>query len=75
MGAVRLELHDANVTDPVKGRMSSPTHAGTAHVDYEYQAEEMVREIERDYPFIVRCALENGREWQRIDGRFVEVKR
>lgn len=71
---MKLELHDANVSAPVRGKMSSPTHAGTVAVAYEYQAEQLVIDIEKDHPNIVRIILDNGRrQWSRIDGRFVEL--
>jgi hypothetical protein len=34
-----------------------------------------VKEIEQDYPDIVRLVLDNGREWRRVNGRFEEVPR
>lgn len=70
---MKLEFHDGNVNDTVKANMSGPTHAGTVHVDYEYQVEEYVRMMEDERPEIIRILLvDNGREWLRRDGRFVE---
>jgi hypothetical protein len=71
---MKLELHDADTTATKHGS-SGPTHAGSVTVDYEYQAEEWVKEIEQDYPDIVRLVLDNGREWRRVNGRFEEVPR
>ncbi len=68
-----IDLHDANVDDPVTGKMKSPTHCGTAYVDYEYQAEQHVIDAETDYPHIVRIVVDDGRrEWLRVYGKFVE---
>jgi hypothetical protein len=52
------------------------THAATVRVDYEYQAEQWVIEAEKDMPNIVRIECPAlGREWKRIEGRFVESRR
>jgi hypothetical protein len=68
-----VDFHDAHVDDPVTGKMESPTHAGRAVVDYEYQAEQHVIDAETDYPHIVRIVVDGGRrEWDRVDGKFVE---
>lgn len=48
------------------------THAATVKVDYEYQVEMWVDEAQKEYPRI-ECP-DIGREWKRIDGRFVEQK-
>lgn len=69
---MKMELHDADTT-AVKHGAAGPTHAGTVTIDFDYQAEEWVKEIERDHPRIVRLVLDGGRrEWTRVDGRFVE---
>jgi hypothetical protein len=52
------------------------THAATVRVDYPYQVEQWVIEAEKDMPDIVRIECPSiGREWKRIDGRFVESGR
>jgi hypothetical protein len=51
------------------------THAATAQADYEYQVEQWVIDANKDMPEIVRIECPAvGREWKRIDGRFVEQK-
>ena len=63
-GDMKLELHDANTGGPT----------ATVTVDYEYQAEMWLDDIAADHPRIVRCVLDNGREWVRDGAKFVEVK-
>lgn len=73
---ITIDMHDTNDNDPVVGKMKSPTHAATAHVDYEYQAEQYVIDAEKDYPRIARIVVDDGRrEWVRLDGKFVEKAR
>jgi hypothetical protein len=51
------------------------THAATVRVDYESQVEMWVDEAQKEYPHIVRVECPDlGREWKRIDGKFVEQK-
>lgn len=69
-----IDLHDANVNDPVTGKMKSPTHAGSINVDYEYQVEQWVLDVGEDMPVIVRIVVDDGRRvWQRDGKRFVEI--
>ncbi len=52
-----------------------PTHCASIRVDYAYQAEMWVQEIEKDQPEIVRIECEGlKREWKRNEaGKMVEV--
>lgn len=74
---IELELHDDTPAGPgEKHGPAGPTHCGSVKVDYEYQAEMWVQEIQADHPTVVRIvAKEIGREWKRgADGQFVEEK-
>lgn len=56
--SLKLEFHDDRYDDPLEGsKQSSPTHAGTVYVDYDYQAEQHVIDGRLDYPHIVRWVL------------------
>jgi len=49
---------------------------GTVCVEYEYQAEEWVKDIEGGVPMCVRVHVPAlGREWVRINGKMVEQPR
>lgn len=52
-----------------------PTHCGTITVDYAYQVEQWVIDIEKDDPIVVRIECPDiGREWRRNElGKFVET--
>jgi hypothetical protein len=71
-----LFLHDDTPAKPgEKHGEDGPTHAGTVHVDYAYQVEEWVYEVQVAHPAIVRLRCPDlGREWLRgPDGKFVET--
>lgn len=73
---IELELHDDTPAGPgEKHGPAGPTHCGRVKVDYEYQAEQWVIDIEGMYPHIVRIkAPALGREWARnSQGKFEEV--
>jgi len=74
---IKLYLHDDNPAGPGEPHGErGPTHCGTVTVDYEYQAEMWIKEIEGIEPMIVRIECPDlGREWHRIDGSFLEVTR
>jgi hypothetical protein len=71
---MEITLHDNTPAAPgEKHGRDGPTHAGSVRVDYEYQAEMRVQDIEKDPHHIVRVWVPDlGREWLRIDGKFVE---
>jgi hypothetical protein len=74
---MRLALFDNTPAGPgEKHGEYGPTHCGNVNVDYEYQIEMWVSDIDRNYPMIVRAVcLAIGRTWARNDqGRMVEVK-
>lgn len=74
---IELELHDDTPAEPDgKHGPGGPTHCGSVKVDYEYQAEMWVEEIQTCHPKVVRVvAKELGREWLRnSDGIFEEKK-
>jgi hypothetical protein len=51
-----------------------PAHAGTVTVDYEYQVEIWVEEVEKDHPNIVKAHCPDlGRMWERHEDKMVEV--
>jgi len=71
---IELELHDDTPAGPgEKHGPGGPTHCGTVRVDYEYQAEMWVQDIQTDYPKVVRVvAKELGRGWRRNSGGVFE---
>lgn len=74
---MRLYLHDNTPAGPGEPHGErGPTHCGSVSVDYEYQAEMWVEEIEKDHPHVVRIECPDlGREWRRNEsGKFTEVK-
>lgn len=55
-----------------------PTHCATVGrngtIEYPYQAEQWVIDLEADAPHVVRIEChELGRTWERVDGKFVET--
>jgi hypothetical protein len=73
-GAPNRNLYDPVTFAPNHGHRGH-THAGTVRVDYEYQVEMWVSEIQSGHPYIMRIECpEIEREWKRIDGKFVEQK-
>lgn len=73
-GQPNKALYDPVTFAPLHGHRGH-THAATVAVDYEYQAEQWVIEANKDMPNIVRIECPDlGREWKRVDGRFVEIK-
>ncbi len=73
---IRLECHDNTPTGPgEKHGHEGPTHCRTVRVDYEYQAEMWVQELQADYPEVVRIVShELEREWKRDEqGKFASV--
>jgi hypothetical protein len=73
-GQPNASLYDPVTFAPLHGHRGH-THAATVRVDYEYQVEMWVDEVQKDHPNIVRIECPDlGREWIRIDGRFVEKK-
>lgn len=75
---MNIYLHDdPNAPDWKPGPdPQGPTHMGTVCVEYEYQAEEWVKDIEGGVPMCVRVHVPAlGREWVRINGKMVEQPR
>lgn len=75
---MKLHLHDSTPAGPGERHgPRGPTHCGDVNVDYEYQAEMHVQEIEQNYPQVVRVECPTiGREWKRdASGKFVEAAR
>lgn len=70
---MKLYLHD-NTPAAVgeKHGERGPTHMGTIHdLDYEYQAEQWVIDLEKDDLAIVRIECPSlGCEWRRINNKF-----
>lgn len=51
-----------------------PAHSGTVTVDYEYQVELWVEEVEKDHPHIVMAQCPDlGRTWKRHHDKMIEV--
>lgn len=74
-GEPNRNLYDPVTFAPKHGHRGH-THAGTVRVDYEYQVEMWVGEVQSNYPHIVRIECPAiRREWIRVDGRFVEKKK
>jgi len=74
-GEPNKALYNPATFEPTHGHRGH-THAATVQVDYGYQAEQWVIEAEKDMPNIVRIECPDlGREWKRVDGRFVETAR
>lgn len=74
-GEPNQSLYDPVTFAPKHGHRGH-THAATALVDYPYQAEQWVIDANKDMPEIVRIECPDlGREWKRVDGKFVEVSR
>lgn len=78
---IEIYLHDDPTTSEPGAGPQGPTHMGTARVEYPYQAEEWIHEIERTrdehFDFCVRVHVPSlGREWRRAKAgeRFVEVQ-
>lgn len=74
-GMIKIHLFDNTPAKPGEKHGSlGPTHCGNITVDYEYQAEMWVQEIEKDYTHVVRVDVPDlGREWLRDDsGKMVE---
>jgi hypothetical protein len=75
---IEIELHDNTPAGPGEKHGPGPTHCGTVRVEYEYQAEMWVQDIETDYPHVVRVVAKDGsaqREWKRDErGSFKEVR-
>jgi hypothetical protein len=74
---IELELHDDTPAGPdEKHGPGGPTHCGTARVDYEYQAEMWVQDVEMIPDVVVRIVAKSlGREWRRSsNGKFVETQ-
>jgi hypothetical protein len=73
---VKLYLHDDKPAKEgeVHGERG-PTHCATITVDYGYQVEQWVIELEKDEPDVVRAECPDiGREWRRNEhGKFTEV--
>lgn len=57
---MNIYLHDGRPDIPLApgapDEGQGPTHCGTIRVDYDYQVEEWVKELERDHKRVVRCA-------------------
>ena len=72
-----LYCHDATpAKEDEKHGIMGPTHCATVRVDYEYQAEMWVQDIQEDYPQIVRIDVPTlNREWKRVNGTFQETSR
>lgn len=73
---MRIHLHDNTPAAPGEPHgPRGPTHCGGITVDYEYQVEAWVQEIEKDHPNVVRVECPDiGREWKRnASGKFIEV--
>lgn len=71
---MELYLHDNTpAKEGEKHGPKGPTHCGTCRdIDYEYQAEEHVKEIEIDHPQVVRIESSNGIVWARnAEGKFI----
>ena len=72
---MKVHFHDNKPAAPgEKHGPDGPTHCGSVSVDYEYQVEMWVDEVEKDQPLIfkVRCP-DLLREWHRKDGKMIEV--
>lgn len=72
---MKIFLHDATTLldmkvspqtlEPLHGERG-PTHCGTLEVDYPYQVEMWVKEIDQLYPRVTRIECPSlGREWRR----------
>lgn len=78
---MNLYLHDDQPDQPRRldapDEGQGPTHCATiTDVDFDYQAEMWVADIEADHKHVVRVVTDTGREWRRgDDGKFVEVMR
>ena len=75
---MKLYLHDDKpAVEGEKHGERGPTHCATITVDYEYQVEQWVIELEKDEPGVVRAECPDlGREWLRNeDGKFAETAR
>lgn len=75
---MKIHLHDNTPAAPgEKHGPRGPTHCGSVTVDYEYQVEMWVQDIETNYKHVVRLESPDlGREWLRgEDGKFVEQPR
>ncbi len=73
---MKIHLHDDAPAKPgEKHGERGPTHCADVTVDFEYQAEMWVADIETDHPNVVRVECPAlGREWKRDGaGAFVEV--
>lgn len=74
---IELELHDDIPAGPgEKHGPAGPTHAGSVRVEFEYQVEVWLSDIEQDHKDIVRIVSKDlGREWKRnVLGEFEEVE-
>lgn len=74
---IEFYLHDATEAAPgEKHGARGPTHAGTGRVDYGYQVEQWVIDLQDD-PYVVRIECPDlGREWRRnAEGRLTELDR
>lgn len=76
---MKIHLHDDTPAKPgEKHGPEGPTHCASVNIDYEYQAEMWVKDIEVDSPEIVRVdAPDLGREWKRDPDtkKFIEQNR
>lgn len=75
---MKLYLHDNKpAREGEKHGERGPTHCATITVDYEYQVEQWVIELEKDEPDVVRAECPDiGREWRRNEhGKFAETER
>jgi hypothetical protein len=73
---MKAYCHDNTPAKPgEKHGERGPTHCATITVDYEYQVEQWVIELEKYEPRVVRVECpELGREWRRNEhGKFTEV--
>lgn len=76
-GSMKVYFHDDTPALPgQKHGARGPTHCATAIVDEVYQVEQHVLDAVEDLPMVVRIECPDlGREWKRVDGRFVEQEK
>ena len=73
-----MKIHlfdDAPAKPGEKHGALGPCHCADITVDYEYQAEIWVDDVEQDYPHVVRVEVPAlGRKWERKNGKMIECK-
>lgn len=71
---MKLHLHDNKPDEKGKHGPRGPTHCADVDVDYEYQAEQWVIELEEEKNIVRIECPDLGREWRRNEhGKFTEI--